>query len=179
MNSLAQQILGQRQWEELFRHPPSPAREALIEGQKKASRPVIVRGVAGMTSVNSLAPHIELYGAVAERALQRDLPAFQTPGLPGIFRMIVEPHPSQWFVTAEGVVLRVAKPLPPFTEISDVIDPPIKTTKLEGIIRGFIYTLICGTLYFTIAFLIFAFLAWIKLGQQEPFWSLVIRILSM
>jgi len=51
--------------------------------------------------------------------------------------------------------------------------------KLEGIIRGFIYTFVCGAFFFTIAFLIFAFLAWIKLGQQEPFWSLVIRILSM
>lgn len=119
MNSLAQQILGQRQWEELFRHPPSPAREALIEGQKKASRPVIVRGVAGTTSANSLAPHAELYGAVAERGPRQDLPTFRTPEFTGKFRMTVEPNPSQWFAIAEEAVLRVAKPLPLFTEILD------------------------------------------------------------
>lgn len=119
MDSLAQKILGQRQREESFRHPPWPARDALIEGQKRASRPVIVRGVAGMTSANSLAPHIELYGAVAERGPQQDLPTFRTPGLPGKFRMTVEPNPSQWFAIAEEAILRVAKPLPLFTKILD------------------------------------------------------------
>jgi len=179
MNFIAQQILGQRQWEELFRHPPSPVREALIEGQKKASRPVIVRGVAGTTSANSLAPHAELYGAVAVRGPQQDLPTFRTPEFTGRFRMTVEPHPSPWHATVGGAVLWVDKPFPPFTEIPGEIDSAKETSKLEGIIRGFIYTLICATLYSTIAFFLFAFLAWTKLGQKEPFWSLVIRILSM
>lgn len=115
MESLPQQILGQRQREKLFRHTPSPAREALIEGQKLASRPVIVRGVAGITLANSLAPPPELTGAVAERGPRLDIPTFRAPGLSGKFPMTGEPHPFQWL----AAVLRFAKPLPLFTEILD------------------------------------------------------------
>jgi len=72
-----------------------------------------------MTSVSSLAPPAALTGAVAEGGPQQDLPAFRTPELPGKFRMTVEPNPSPWFAIAEEAVLRVAKPLPLFTEILD------------------------------------------------------------